>query len=73
MTEMMAIAEARRENDVHTEKFLISKNNRIASNPAEIVTPGEAQLAAQLGLDPAEYTLSELSKLYFESIASDSD
>jgi hypothetical protein len=31
-----------------------------AANPAEVVTPGEAQLAALIGVDPAQYTLAEL-------------
>lgn len=69
--EMMAIAEARREEDDHVEKFFISKSNRKQAAPAEVVTPGEAQLAASLGLDPAKYTLSELSQLYIEAITSD--
>lgn len=73
VAEMIAIREARRENDDEAERFYLSGTNRKASNPAEVVTSGEAQLAASLGVDPAQYTLAELARLYADANGSTSD
>lgn len=62
--EQLALTEARRENDRNTERYILSGANRAAvANPASVVTPGEAQLAALVGVDPADYTLAELVAL----------
>lgn len=58
--ELQRLIAARSEGDTVTERFILSGENRRAPNPAEVVTPGEAQLAASIGVDPADYTLSEL-------------
>lgn len=73
VAEMMAIREARRENDAAAERFYLSKGNRAPANPAETVTPGEAQIAARLGLDPAQHTLSDLVRIEVQADSSSSD
>ncbi|MER5171263.1 hypothetical protein [Thioclava sp. GXIMD2076] len=57
--ELTTIADARRDNDTNTANYFIEHENRTAA-PAHEVTPGKAQLAAQLGVNPAKYTLAEL-------------
>ena len=58
--ELQILVEAREEGDTVAANFILSGANRAAPNPAEVVTPGEAQLAAAVGVDPAQYTLAEL-------------
>lgn len=62
-SELELIANARRENDRDAAAFILSGGIRAVPAAAEVVTPGEAQLAASLGLDPAAYTLAELITL----------
>ena len=61
--ELQILVEAREEGDTVAANFILSGANRAAPNPAEAVTPGEAQLAAAVGVDPAQYTLAELVAL----------
>ena len=68
-TELMRIKDAVVEGDAETEAFYRSHANRAEANPASVVTPGEAQIAASLGVDPADYTLAELATL--QSAAND--
>ena len=58
--EQIQLQEARHENDRATEAFILSGTNHRSALPASAVTPGEAQLAAIVGADPADYTLAEL-------------
>jgi hypothetical protein len=62
-SELALIIEARRDNDAGRAAFILSGKNRTVSAEAAAVTPGEAQIAASLGLDPAQYTLAELTRL----------
>jgi hypothetical protein len=62
-SELALIIEARKENDRDRTAFVLSGTNRTTAAAAEVVTPGEAQLAAALGVDPAQYTLAELAAL----------
>ena len=61
--ELLRLKEAYSDNDQEEVAFILSGDNRRAANPAEAVTPGEAQLAASIGVDPAQYTLAELVAL----------
>lgn len=58
-TELSRLAQARRDGDREGEAFILSGANRVTADAAS-VNAGKAQIAAQLRLDPAEYTLSEL-------------
>jgi|GEM_PF-993528 len=58
--ELQQIIKAKSDGEEDTVRFILSGENRKAANPAEVVTPGEAQLAALVGVDPAQYTLNEL-------------
>lgn len=58
--ELQQIIKAKADGDDDVIRFILSGENRKAANPAEVVTPGEAQLAALIGVDPAQYTLAEL-------------
>jgi hypothetical protein len=61
--ELVRLIAAQRANNQQTIDFILSGTNRVADNPASVVTPAEVQLAAPLGLNPAEYTLTELALL----------
>lgn len=62
-TELQRLINAKADNDTAEVRFILSGQNRKEANPAEVVTPGEAQLAAAIGVDPAQYTLAELVAL----------
>lgn len=59
VAELSQLVEARRENDAQAIAFIVNRAAKPAA-AAEVVTPGEAQLAAAIGVDPAQYTLAEL-------------
>lgn len=61
--DLVLLNEARRENDAQAVAFILSGGARSTGSDASIVTPGEAQLAAIVGVDPADYTLSELTAM----------
>ena len=63
-SELALIIEARKDNDTDTAAYILSGKNRGVAADAAAVTPGEAQIAAALGLDPAAYTLSDLTRLW---------
>lgn len=63
-SELALIIEARKDNDAARAAYILSNTNRSTAAEAAAVTPGEAQIAAALGLDPAQYTLSELTRLW---------
>ncbi|WP_349294666.1 hypothetical protein ABEB22_21110 (plasmid) [Thioclava sp. 'Guangxiensis'] len=57
--ELTTISAARRDGDAHEVAYFIDHDNR-TQQTRETVSAGKAQLAAQLGVDPARYTLAEL-------------
>lgn len=59
LTELNIIDSALQEGDANTANFYINGGNRVALTSS--VTPGKAQIAALLGLDPAQYSLAELA------------
>ena len=59
VTELNIIDQALRDGDANTVNLYVKGGNRVAA--ADSVTRGRAQLAAILGLDPAQYSLTELS------------
>lgn len=61
--ELSLISSARERNDVRAEAFYVNHENRVEGAAAGTVTPGQAQLAASLGVNPADYTLAELAVL----------
>lgn len=61
-TELARISQARTLEDDATVSFIVNRAGK-APAAAEVVTPGEAMLAAVVGVDPAEYTLAELIAL----------
>jgi copper chaperone CopZ len=61
--ELAAMSSARMADDDAIEAHVVSHANRAEPNPAEVVTAGEKQIAASLGVDPADYTLAELAKM----------
>lgn len=62
-TEMLRIDAARRDGDTNTLNLYLSHENRTAASDPSAVTPGEAQIAARLGLDPAAYTMTDLVRI----------
>lgn len=67
--ELIRLIAAQRDNDQQTIDFILSGSNRAPANPASVVTPAEAHLAAQLGVNPADYTLAELAQLSAQSVS----
>jgi hypothetical protein len=63
VNELLVIIEAKRDGDPALAEFYASGQNRVPANEAFVVTPGEATLAALVGVDPAQYTLAELVQL----------
>lgn len=68
INELQLLVEAKRDNDVQMTNFILSGQNRANGKPAAVVSPGQAQLAALLGVDATQYTLAELTKLYADQI-----
>lgn len=66
VSELARLQDARRENDASAIAFIVNREGK-APLPAEAVTPGEAQLAALIGVDPAQYTLAQLIALQPQS------
>ena len=62
-SELAMIIEAQKDHNTSKAAFVLSGANRRVAADASVVTPGEAQIAASLGLDPAQYTLAELTRL----------
>lgn len=63
VNELTVIIEAKRDGDLDLANFYASGKNRVPANEASVVTPGEATLAALVGVDPAQYTLAELIQM----------
>ena len=68
INELQLLIEAKRDNDTQMTNFILSGQNRANGKPANVVTPGQAQLAALLGVDASQYTLAELTALYADQI-----
>jgi hypothetical protein len=64
--ELSRLIDAQRNDRSDEVNFILSGENRTAAADASVVTPGEAQIAAFLGVNPAEYTLAELTALAAE-------
>lgn len=62
--ELQRLIVAKQDNDTHTIDFILSGQNRAQGNAADVVTPGQAQFAATLGVDASQYTLAELTIMY---------
>lgn len=62
--ELQRLITAKRNNDSQLTNFILSGQNRVEGNAASVVTPGQEQMAAVLGVDASQYTLNELTMLY---------
>ncbi|MFN7225314.1 MAG: hypothetical protein ACK4MS_14975, partial [Paracoccaceae bacterium] len=62
--ELQRLIRAQRTGDDALANFILTGQNRAAENPASAVTPGQVQLAALLGVDASDYTLSELTQMH---------
>ena len=61
--EAIQIAAARQAGNTDRLDFYLTHENRKTGAEASVVTPVEARIAADLGVDPAEYTLAQLYSL----------
>ena len=69
-SEMIRLQEAINENDRAAIAFILGgSDGGNTGSDIGIVTPGKAQLAASLGLDPAAHTTAELVARYLDSIS----
>lgn len=64
--ELQRLITAKRNNDNQLRDFILSGQSRVESDPARVVTPGQQQMAAVLGVDASQYTLTQLTQLYAE-------
>ena len=62
-SELQMILNAQRNNEPEQAAYVISGANRKAVDAVGTVTAGKAQIAALLGLNPADYTLAQLVAL----------
>lgn len=62
VNELNVIIAAKRDGDFALAEYYATGKNRLPANEASVVTPGEAMLAALVGVDPAQYTLAELAQ-----------
>ena len=68
-TDLIRLQDALRSGDKETAAFILNgSDNGGATTDRGVVSPGKAQLAATLGLNAADYTTAELSRLYLDSI-----
>jgi hypothetical protein len=67
--ELQAIINAQRDMQPEVVKYIVSGENRVNNDAVGTVTPGKAQIAARLGLNPADYTLSQLVALDAQSLS----
>jgi hypothetical protein len=63
IAEMIRLERAILEGDIQKRDFILSHDNRDGSAPASEVTPGEAQMAALLGVDPADHAVNDLTRM----------
>lgn len=68
--ELQMLIDAKRNNNSNRVQYILSGDNRAEAAPTSSVSPGKAQLAAFLGLNPADYSLTELTRLYSEQVGS---
>lgn len=61
VSELIQLIEAKRENDPAAVNYILSGANR--QGESDGISPGKAQLAALAGVNPADYSLSELIAL----------
>lgn len=63
-SDLIELSQAERENDLEKIAFIKARaEGRITELDPYAVSPGKAQLAANLGLDPAAYTTAELIEI----------
>ncbi|WP_044006458.1 hypothetical protein [Jannaschia sp. CCS1] len=66
-SELIQIRTARENGDAATERFLTGSAEEIISTQSGGISAGARQLATTLGVDPADYTLSELTRMYISA------
>lgn len=64
INELQRLIDAKDDNDDQEINFILSGQNRANAAPSNVVSPGQVQLAATLGVDPSEFTLAELTQMY---------
>ncbi|MGV8953895.1 MAG: hypothetical protein ACOH2M_22545 [Cypionkella sp.] len=69
-SELQLIINAQAKNDTQDISAILTGANRADVDGVGVVTPGKAQLAASLGLNPADYTLAQLAALDFAKTSS---
>ncbi|MCR8724030.1 hypothetical protein [Frigidibacter sp. ROC022] len=62
--QLIRLNNARQENDAETTRFILaSPGGYLSSTDSATVSPGEAQLALSLGVEPGAYSLADLTRL----------
>ncbi|MER5171862.1 hypothetical protein [Thioclava sp. GXIMD2076] len=59
--ELEAVSTALRSDNMQNVAFVEAHDNRMVPGAKGVVTPGKAQIAAQLGVNPADYTDAQLN------------
>ena len=71
LAELTRMTEAKLDNDPQTYAFVLEHRNRAVAGPVGTVTGVKEVIAAQLGVNAADYTLTELNALINADTLSD--
>lgn len=63
LNELQRLIKAQEDNDMETIDYILSGGDREMTMKKSEVTPGEEQLAVELGVNPKLYTLQELTEM----------
>jgi hypothetical protein len=69
-SELQLIINAQAKNDLDDVSAILSGASRVSVDGTGTVSAGKAQLAAALGLNPADYTLAQLTALDYDNSSS---
>lgn len=67
LSELVQLRSARDNDDASMERFIMSVAGDVISTQSGGISGGQAQLAASLGVNPADYSLSELTRMYIDA------
>ncbi|WP_339108310.1 hypothetical protein [Thioclava sp. GXIMD4216] len=71
--ELEKVSTSLRNDNIEAVAFVVKHEDRAVPGAKGVVTPGKAQIAAQLGVNPADYTDAQLDKMLLDHIGSGND
>lgn len=67
VAELVQLRVAREDGDAIAERAIMANGGDVISTQSGGITGGQRQLAASLGVDPADYTVNELAGMYIDA------